>query len=191
MNMKQEKVYIVLTDTRSILSQFIKLYTRKRYNHVSISFDAELQDIYSFGRKKVGNPFKGGFIKENMREGLYQHADCIIYSLSVTKQQLQYLKNKIQVMKKQKEIYRYHILGLFGFFINKPIYRKNAYFCSQFVATLLDTCNAIQFEKPLALITPSDFEQFNQLQLLYEGDLQSYLQQYEENQVSLSSYAVS
>lgn len=189
--MKQEKVYIVLTDTRSILSQFIKLYTRKRYNHVSISFDAELQDIYSFGRKKVGNPFKGGFIKENMREGLYQHADCIIYSLSVTKQQLQYLKNKIQVMKKQKKIYRYHILGLFGFFINKPIYRKNAYFCSQFVATLLDTCNAIQFEKPLALITPSDFEQFNQLQLLYEGDLQSYLQQYEENQVSLSSYAVS
>jgi len=30
--MKKEKVYIVLSDTSSIVSKLIKLYTKKRYN---------------------------------------------------------------------------------------------------------------------------------------------------------------
>ena len=60
-----EKIYIVLTDTGTLLSKAIGLYTRKDLNHASIAFDEELKEMYSFGRKQRHNPFVGGFVKEN------------------------------------------------------------------------------------------------------------------------------
>lgn len=176
MMMKKEKVYIVLSDTSSIVSKLIKLYTKNRYNHVSISFDSQLLEVYSFGRKKVGNPFSGGFVREDMKRGLFKDADCVIYSLTVTERQLEKLKRYIFAMERSKEIYRYHFLGLFGFLVNKPIQRKNAYFCSQFVATILKKSQVIDFDKPLALIAPHDFQGLTQLDLVYEGKLNTYLQ---------------
>lgn len=52
-----KKIYIILTQTGSVVSQMVKLYTRKKYGHVSISLDRELKNMYSFGRLKATNPF--------------------------------------------------------------------------------------------------------------------------------------
>lgn len=76
--------------------------------YVSISFDSQLLEVYSFGRKKVGNPFSGGFVREDMKRGLFKDADCVIYSLTVTERQLKKLKRYIFAMERSKEIYRYH-----------------------------------------------------------------------------------
>src|SRR5699024_3711243 len=76
--------------------------------YVSISFDSQLLEVYSFGRKKVGNSFSGGFVREDMKRGLFKNADCVIYSLTVTERQLKKLKRYIFAMERSKEIYRYH-----------------------------------------------------------------------------------
>src|SRR5690625_4141361 len=172
--MTEKRVYILLTDTGSILTKLIKLYTKKPYNHASISFDSELSEVYSFGRKKAENPFIGGFVKEDVTKGLFKQAECAIYSFSVTNDQVQKMKEFIKEIEAQQEGYRYNFLGLFGFIFNKPINRKKSFFCSQFVASVLKKCNIIDFEKPMSLIAPNDLQQISKFQLMYEGKLKVY-----------------
>lgn len=172
---KEKKVYILLTDTGTTLTKVIKLFTKKPYNHASISFDSELSEVYSFGRKKINNPFHGGFVKEDMNNDLFKHSDCAIYSFTVTDAQLQKMLLYIKGIEEEKESYRYNFLGLFGFLLNKPINRKKAFFCSQFVASVLRECSTINFEKPLSLIAPNDFQEISQFQFVYEGKLEDYL----------------
>lgn len=64
------KVYIVLTYTGTILSRIVKMYTRREYSHVSIAFDEDLKEMYSFGRLNPYNPFIGGFVYERIDRGL-------------------------------------------------------------------------------------------------------------------------
>jgi len=185
MIMTERKVYILLTDTGTFFTKLIKLYTKKPYNHASISFDSELSEVYSFGRKKVCNPFNGGFVKEDVRQGIFKEADCAVYSLTVTEIQMQNMKRYIQEIEGHKEYYRYNFLGLFGFICKNPIEREKALFCSQFVASVLKECNIIDFEKPLSLIAPYEFQEVTELQLVYKGNLRAYASKEEGNKLPI------
>jgi hypothetical protein len=171
--------YILLTNTGSFLTKLIKLYTKKRYNHASIAFDSNLIEVYSFGRKTAGNPFIGGFVRENVRTGLFQDADCALYSFTVTEKQMHNMKTFIQKIEDNKEQYRYNFLGLFGFILNKAIKRKNTFFCSQFVAAVLMESKTIYLDRPISLIAPADMQNIPTFQLIYEGKLKDYLPEYE------------
>ena len=129
--MIEQKVYILLTDTGTLFTKLIKLYTKKPYNHASISFDSELSEVYSFGRKTTRNPFIGGFVKEDVDKGLFKEANCAVYALTVNEVELQKMNGYIKEIEAQKGEYRYNLLGLLGFLLNKPIKRKKAFFCSR------------------------------------------------------------
>ncbi len=174
MMMINKKIYLLLTDTGTLFTKLIKLFTKKRYNHASIALDAELLNVYSFGRKKVHNPVQGGFVKEDVEQRFFQHADCAIYSLPVTESQLEQMKRFIRNIEEEEKNYRYHFLGLFGFILNKPITREKAFFCSQFVATVLMECDIMEFEKPLSLVAPFDLLEDAAWRLEYEGKLKDY-----------------
>lgn len=181
--MLEKKGYILLTNTGSFLTKLIKLYTKKPYNHASIAFDSDLSEVYSFGRKTARNPFIGGFVRENVKTGLFKDAECAIYSFTATNKEIRKMKYYLQEIEKNKQQYRYNFLGLFGFILNKPIRRKKAFFCSQFVAAVLMKSNTIHFEKPLSLISPSDLQKVANFQLMYEGKLKDYLYDYETEHV--------
>lgn len=53
-------VYIMLTNTGTLFTKLIQGYTKAPYNHASISFNRELSELYSFGRKHPANPLNGG-----------------------------------------------------------------------------------------------------------------------------------
>jgi hypothetical protein len=186
--MSGKKVYILLTNTGSFLTKLIKLYTKKPYNHASIALDCQLTEVYSFGRKTVRNPFIGGFVREDVKGGLFKQADCVIYSLSVTEVQIQKLNHLLKEFEAQKKDYRYNFLGFIGVMFNIPIKRKNAFFCSQFVAFLLKESNIIDFDKPLSLITPHDLQSASKCQSIYEGRLKDY---YNKNKAELPFHFVS
>jgi hypothetical protein len=172
--MAEKKVYILLTDTGTLLTKLIKLYTKKPYNHASIAFESDLSEVYSFGRKTPRNPFIGGFVKEDMKSSLFIQADCAIYSFEVTEAQIHLMKYFIQEIEAEKKHYSYNFIGLFGFIFNIPINRKKAFFCSQFVASVLGKGKIIDFEKPLSLIAPNDLQKVSNLQLVYQGRLIDY-----------------
>lgn len=172
--MRNEKLYLLLTDTGTLLNKIIKAYTKKPYNHASIAFDSELKEVYSFGRKTARNPFIGGFVREDMNSVLFKHANCAIYSLTVSGGQLRKIKHFIQEIEKHKEYYHYNFLGLFGVMLNKPIKRKHAYFCSQFVASVLKEGMVIDDMNEPSLIKPADLPYLADFQLIFEGNLQNY-----------------
>src|SRR5699024_2787484 len=173
--MTVKKGYILLTDTGTLFTKLIKLYTKKHYNHASIAFDSKLSEAYSFGRKSVRNPFIGGFVIENIESSsLFDKAECAIYSFDLTDLQSEKMKRYIRKIDAQKEQYSYNFLGLFGFIIRSAIKRKKSFFCSQFVASVLKESNIIDFDKPLSLIAPNDLRKVANFQLKYQGKLDDY-----------------
>lgn len=172
--MNEKKVYILLTDTGTLFTKMIKLYTRKPYNHASISIDPNFSEVYSFGRKRPNNPFIGGFVKEDIQAGLLEQARCAIYSCTVSETQIQKANDYVQKINEQKHNYRYNLLGLFAIAFKKQLKRENAFFCSQFVATVLKESGIIDFEKPLSLVTPHDLENIASFGLVYQGELSNF-----------------
>jgi hypothetical protein len=150
------------------------MFTRKPHNHASISFDSQLYEVYSFGRKKPSNPFIGGFVKEDIRNDFFRNARCVIYGLTVTAEQHEKMMEKIKMIEKKKKYYRYNLLGLFFILLNIPYNRKNAFFCSQFVASILSESGEFYWEKPTSLITPYDLLDTYKMRRIYEGNLQMY-----------------
>lgn len=172
----EKKIYILLTDTGTAFTRLIKSYTKKPYNHASISFDADLREVYSFGRKTPKNPFIGGFVREDIQSVLFKQADCAIYSLTISEEDFQKMHRFIQLIEANKDYYRYNLIGLFGVMVKKPIKRKNAFFCSQFVASVLKESNTINFEKDVCLVQPNDILGVADFELVYEGRLRDYQQ---------------
>lgn len=180
-------IYIVLTDTGTLLSKAIGMYTRKDLNHASIAFDEQLTEMYSFGRKQRHNPFIGGFVKENAADGIFRDATCAIFSYQVSDEEYDRMRRRIRHIEMNKEQYRYNFIGLFGVAVNKGIQRNHAFFCSQFVATIVNEGGLQMFSIAPNLVQPHHFAQLKCLKPVYQGELQSYLRKVrgEEEQVSV------
>ncbi len=178
--MDERNIYLLLTDTGTWFSRMIKLYTKAPYNHASISLDEHLKELYSFGRKVYFNPLSAGFIKEGVDRGVFlykKNTKCIVYKMSVSEYQYNEILRKIAQFKYFEDQYRYNLLGVMAIAMNKRIKRKNAFTCSQFVASILDSSNIHVFDKYIELITPNDITKIPQLQLIYEGKLCDYHQE--------------
>lgn len=181
--MERKKVYLLLTDTGTIFTRLIKLYTKKPYNHASIVFDETFKEVYSFGRKRPRNPFIGGFVNEDVRKGLFKNARCAIYSFDVSEVQIEKMKIFIHKIEMEKHLYGYNLLGLITIIINKPYQRKRAFFCSEFVAQVLDEGGICQLQKPISLVSPNDLQSLENLQLEFEGQLADLLHEETSNLV--------
>lgn len=171
------RIYILLTNSGSLLSKCIKKYKNKPYTHVSVAFDIELEDLYSFGRKKPMNPVYAGFVKEDVVNGTYARfpkTTCAIYYLEVDKGQYEKLKKEMHKFIENGNKYRYNLVGLFGVIFNFPIERKYNYFCSQFVSEILTNSGIKLIDKPVGLTAPNDFRECEDLNLMYEGELRQY-----------------
>lgn len=173
MNAKRE-LYVVLTDTGTWFTRLIKQFTGVPLNHASLSFDAHLEEVYSFGRKNVSNPFVGGFVREDMQSPFFLHADCAVYRCMLDEFEYRHIANRIEEMKRSPERYKYHLLGLFGVLLNTRVEADDAYFCSQFVASVFEQGGHPLVDKPACLVTPGDLAQSPRLQLLYSGKLGHY-----------------
>ncbi|WNS42383.1 hypothetical protein [Paenibacillus sp. MMS20-IR301] len=173
----EHSVYILLTNTGTLFTRLIQGYTKAPYNHASISFNRELSELYSFGRKHPANPLNGGFVREDIHTGTYSKypgTTCVIYELKVTVREVEKMKRVLQVFIRSRQKYLYNILGVIGIALKEPVEFSNSYFCSQFVAEILERSGIRLWNKLPALVTPDDFRQSERLQLIYYGKLSDY-----------------
>lgn len=183
------EVLIVLTDTGTIFTKMIKMFTKQPLNHASIAFSKELDHTYSFGRKNANNPFIGGFVRENMKGKLFRRATCAIYSCSIAEEDYKQMLTFIHHIEKQQDEYKYNLLGLFGVLMNKKMNDKKAYFCSEFVATVLNNGGFINYGKPPCFVKPGDLVKYDGFSLKYEGRLLSYLEQQNQKEGEMTDVA--
>lgn len=167
-----KKIYIVLTYSGTVVSKLIRIYTHYKYSHVSLAIDSNLDKMYSFGRKKVNNPFIGGFIIEKIDSNFYKKFNktkCIIMELDINNKQYFKLINLINNYIEDIEIYHYDILGLFLKIFKIKINRKHYSVCTEFVAKLLKESNIYYFNNKI--IKPSDFLNIPNTRIVYQGNL--------------------
>lgn len=171
-----KKIYIVLSQTGTLFSRALRVYTKDPYNHASLSFDKNLHTMYSFGRKSRYNIFNSGFVLENFNNGLYRffpNASCQVLEVSVTQAEYDSMLEAVELFYDNIDAYRYNILGIVGFMVGLRLGRKNHFFCSQFVSQILmetDMWDRIpEFTKPM------DFRDLPNVRIIYEGNILEYI----------------
>lgn len=143
-------IYIVVTKTKSVPSDVIGLFTNREFNHVSLSFDAELKTIISYnGGDRASPPGLNAELLQTLTQR--NGSAVIVYRLPASAAQKKIMLQKIQEIDSKGSAY--NLLGL----VLKTSQKPNIMFCSQFVYTLLKLAELNYFEKKPTLVTPTDF----------------------------------
>ncbi len=187
--MELKKIQIVASYTDTIPGRLIKLRTYLRYgngcsganySHISLSINSKLDEMMSFARKELDNPFNAGLIKEDIRDGMFALKQDIskiaVMELSVTQEQYNNLSKVLDCYWENKEQYGYNFAGLITMLLcGKGANSKDKFFCSQWVATVLQESgiNIFNGEDPKD-IKPVDFYEVLKNNIVYEGLVTEY-----------------
>src|SRR5699024_12217980 len=69
----------------------------------------------------------------------------------------------------------------------RPIKRHKAFFCSQFVASVLEEGKIVKFKIPISLVAPHNLQHLSKFQFVYQGRLKTYTKRNEDKEVYVSS----
>lgn len=177
MSDRDRSIYIVISQTGTLLSRMIGVFSHDQYNHASISTDESLRVMYSFGRKHAYNPLIGGFVMESPFFGTFKRFSqtrVIVIRVPVTCQQEQALNGYLQAMYRRKDMYVYNFPGLvfaaFGIYWR----HENWYYCSEFICETLDRFHILDRRDYADIVKPEDFFNIPDKEVVFEGYLQDY-----------------
>lgn len=170
-----KEINIVLTQTNTVISKTLKAFSKKPYNHISISLDDECKRMFSFGRKIMWFPLIGGFVREDANSGVFKmfpDTKCKIYKLEVSDTDYNTIIERLNRFLAEPNSFRYSYLNVILMYFNIPFQRQHYYVCSSFVSYLL--WGIVPFNKEVSLVIPDDY---NKLELteIYEGKLTEYV----------------
>lgn len=152
-------IYVVISQTNSIVSRLISKLTGDKYSHASISLDKELDTMYSFGRIFPNNPFIGGFVKESPHYGTmkkFGNANIVVIQLEVANDKFDEVNEYIQTMYANRRKFRYNTIGLFLAKFGMHFHRDNHFYCSEFVKALLEKFNLVEKNKFVDPVRPAE-----------------------------------
>jgi len=89
----ENKLYIILSNTKTRFKELAYLVTNEHFNHISISLDSKLNEMYTFDLKL------NGFKIEN-KDNFPIDANCLVYSTIISDKQ----KNELSSLLKSKII---------------------------------------------------------------------------------------
>lgn len=172
--MDERSIYILLTRSGTCFSRLIHFATRDSYTHASIGLDGPGGPFYSFARKYRYLALPAGLVEKQVT--VYRRAvPCCLYELKVSEETYFRLRRQLRSMYAQREVYHYSVLGAFACYFNLSLQRRHHFFCSQFVADLLERCGAAELPKPPALLRPADLCLLKNLTPVHQGPLEGIL----------------
>ncbi|MEE1075717.1 MAG: hypothetical protein UHY68_00445 [Acutalibacteraceae bacterium] len=175
---KEEKeIFIVLTQTGTILSRILKALTNAEYNHSSISLEEDLSCMYSFGRIFPYNPFIGGFVKESTSMGTFKrfyNTEATVLSVYVSNDKYEEMKVYLSEMYNNKGQYHYNYVALFLALFGITFKQRRCYYCSEFVRDFLIRFDIIPKTYLPSIVKPIDFFKISWSEKIYTGKLRDY-----------------
>lgn len=169
-------VYIILSQTGTLFSRLIALYTRDPYNHASFAFESSLPIMYSFGRRRRYNMLDCGFVQENFTSGMFSffpNARCCVLEIPVTQAEYDAMQDVVNFFCQNYKQYRYNLLGVFSYIFGKGLVRKDYYFCSQFVSYLLNQASFWKCDPEFT--RPIDFLSIPHRRVIFEGRVREFI----------------
>lgn len=167
-----KSIYILLTKSDTILSKIVHFVTNDTYTHAAISFDENLDTLYSSSRKNGRTLFPAGPCREYLHSGYYKRhkwIPCAVYELQVNDAVYEKAKWEVEQIMANAEQYRFNIIGLLLCQFNIPYHRKYYFFCSQFVSEVLHRSHAMNLPKDTSLMKPSDYTRLPELLCRFRG----------------------
>ena len=173
-------VYVLCVHTGTLLANAIKKATGSHFSHCTISFDSSLKNMYSFGRKtRLTELSNGSFVKENIHNPPYTNEGVTyaLYCIPVTSSQLAAMKKRLEYFVKNKTKFRYDFAGLFKNFFGIADNPEQRWFCSRFVADIINA-GTEPGQKPMirepSLMRPEDFLYTNFALYVTSGLIKDY-----------------
>lgn len=143
-------IKIVLTKYSDLLSNFLYVTSGFGYTHASIGFGTDEGEFYSFGYRG----FCTDTIEKYKRRGVTK---SICYQLQVPDSVYRKLHALIEQFHAHRTEFCYTKMGVFFCMLRIPFKREKHYFCSQFVAEMLEKSGAFQLRKTPSLYLPNHF----------------------------------
>ncbi|MBR6510227.1 MAG: hypothetical protein IKT38_06440 [Clostridia bacterium] len=170
------RIFIVVSQTGTMLSRILKILTGAKYNHASISFFEDLELMYSFGRLNPYNPFHGGFVEESPNFGTFKrfkNTDILVLSIDVGNKTHDEIYDAVQNIKLHREEYHYNYRGLFLATFRFCIKNEKHYYCSEFIRDILQEFDIDGSKNMPDIVKPIDFLKIP-AEVIYEGKLKNY-----------------
>ncbi len=172
-----KQIYIIVSQTGTILSRFLKVVTGAEYNHVSISLRQDLRRMYSFGRKNPYNPFWAGFVVESTRHGTFKRfpkTKAVVLALDVPPDKYEAISLMLSDMLAERNIYHYNYLGLCLSAFRIRSHWEHHFYCSEFVREVLLRNQVASDECFPSIVMPIHFLELPKARRIYAGTLKDY-----------------
>lgn len=143
------EISVLLTYPNDPLSRIMGGLGRQQYTHSSIALEETPGVYYSFNFN--------GFAVETTERHRRRALRSACYRLAVSDGTYRAVQRRIAQCLSRREDYRYTRLGLVLCVLHLPFRRKNRYFCSQFVAELLQESGAMPLHKAPSRYLPGQF----------------------------------
>ena len=172
-------VYIVLSMSGTKFSKFLKFFLKSEFTHVSISFDDNIDTLYSFGRKKYYTPWIAGYTEEHPYTGVFDmfNPKCEILKLSLTDKEYNKLKETIEDTAKHADEYGYNFKGIVYTYFKHRQKLDKRFTCTQFVAySLSESGVPMPLDKDASLVLPEDYYYIVDVKSIYKGRIRDYFE---------------
>lgn len=153
-------VYIILTNS----------------GHASISFNAELKTMYTFGMKQEDNT-GFGFDVKSINDNHDDNTLYSVYCVFVNQAQLKKLKDRVQYFVKHETDFLFDYPGIELTDTNLSANPKHRWFCSRFVADILNAGSSNkknQYIKDASYMGPNNFTQTNFAHYICGGSIKNF-----------------
>lgn len=190
-------VFILLTRGNSSLSDIIIKVTNSQSTHASISFDISLDPLYAFGTNKFRSlKYKYpkladdalrrilGFVKTNPYSDLWPDdfdTNYWLYVTFVNKEQYLKMQNRLEYFINNADSLRYDFSGLVRIFFGLKSTNQQKWFCSRFVAEVINAGKNI--DKDPSLYRPDTLKELENTELVISG---KNIKEYDVNKAKLA-----
>lgn len=143
-----KRITVLMTRYSDWVSNFVYCITGFGYTHASLALEENEDTFYSFNWK--------GFAVESLAKHR-RHGVSKSMSLQIEVSDAAYadMKHRIETVKADQGRYHYSRFGVFMAILRIPFQRRYHYFCSQFVAQLLNQSNAMPLRRNANVYLPN------------------------------------
>ncbi|MGM9642904.1 MAG: hypothetical protein ACI3XI_06815 [Eubacteriales bacterium] len=172
-----KNIYIVVSQTGTILSRILRVITHAEYCHASISLDERLEEMYSFGRVNPYNPFWGGYVRESPDYGTFRrfkHSRCVLLKFTVDDEKYEQIKRRLEDMYTHKDEYGYNYIGLCLAAFKKNHTTPHRFYCSEFVHYIFSEYLIYDKSALPKIVQPIDFYRTFGDRTVYKGMISDF-----------------
>lgn len=179
MNIKEiedtsQNIYIIMSSTETRMGKIIQYVTGNRYNHLSLSMDSNLRQIYSFSRYNYSSPLVGGFVEESVCRFCYKSKRNIIvkvYKIPLTTDKYCEIEDYVKSLLNDSNQYIYNTFSALAHVIGKrkPVYK--AYTCVEFIGQILKRSGIDQGIDYTKIASIHIMDRYIMRYCIYEGNI--------------------